>query len=124
MFLGGSYHDRDNPHSNQASHGESIVWKTSEYSQKKCRQQSSSRRGLQSSGDDEDDDDDDDDDDAKYFLRRNWYKMYRESKIVTRNPKQPTKPHTATTKIREIDDGDANNDGNKEDDNDINEPMY
>jgi hypothetical protein len=28
MFLGGSYHDRDNPHSNKASHGKPAVWMT------------------------------------------------------------------------------------------------
>jgi hypothetical protein len=83
MFLSGSYHDRDNPQQRKASHGKPIVWMTIVCSRKEGRQQSSSRKGLRSSGND-DADDEDDDDDAEYFLRRNWYKMYRESKLVTR----------------------------------------
>jgi hypothetical protein len=110
MFLGGSYHDRDNPHRNQASHGKSIVWKTSECSQKEGRQQRSDRRR---SGDD-DDDDDDDEEDAKDFLRRTWYKMYSKTKIVTRQ--RENRPL--------IDD--LGEEDNKDDDNDMNndEPMY
>jgi hypothetical protein len=46
MFLGGSYHDRDNPHSNKASHGKSVVWKILVCSQTEGRQRSGSRRGL------------------------------------------------------------------------------
>jgi hypothetical protein len=47
MFLGGSYHDRDNPHNNEAPHGKTMVWMTLVCSQNEGRQQSSSRsRGL------------------------------------------------------------------------------
>jgi hypothetical protein len=53
LFLGGSFHDRDNPYSNkQASHGKPIVWMTLACSQKEGRQQNSSRRELRATGDD------------------------------------------------------------------------
>jgi hypothetical protein len=45
MFLGGSYHDRDNPHKWGVSHGQLIVFITLVCSQKEGRQQSSSSRG-------------------------------------------------------------------------------
>jgi hypothetical protein len=53
MFLvGGSYHDRDNPHKWGVSHGQLIVFITIVCNQKEGRQQSSSRRGLRTSMDD------------------------------------------------------------------------
>jgi hypothetical protein len=49
MFLGGSYHDRDNPHMWGVSQGQFIVFITIGCNQKEGRQQSSSRRGLRTS---------------------------------------------------------------------------
>jgi hypothetical protein len=49
MFLGGSYHDRDNPHMWGVSHGQLIVFITLGCTQKDGRQQSSSRRGPRTS---------------------------------------------------------------------------
>jgi hypothetical protein len=53
MFLGGSYHDRDNPHMWGVSHGQLIVFMTIVCNQKEGRQQSSSRRGLRTSVEEE-----------------------------------------------------------------------
>jgi hypothetical protein len=52
MFLGGSYHDRYNPHMWGVSHGQLIVFITLVCSQKEGRQKSSSSRGLRTSMDD------------------------------------------------------------------------
>jgi hypothetical protein len=52
MFLGGDYHDRDNPHRWGVSHGKPLVLTTLVCIQKEGRQQSSSRRGLRTSMDD------------------------------------------------------------------------
>jgi hypothetical protein len=53
MFLGGDYHDRDNPQQSRASHGKAIVWMTLVCNQNEGRQpQSSSTRGLGTSMDD------------------------------------------------------------------------
>jgi hypothetical protein len=49
MYLGGDYHDRDNPHKWGVSQGQFIVFITLVCNQKEGRQQSSSRRGLQTS---------------------------------------------------------------------------
>jgi hypothetical protein len=49
MFLGGSYHDRDNPHMWGVSHGQLITFITLVCSQKEGRQQSSSRKGDRTS---------------------------------------------------------------------------
>jgi hypothetical protein len=49
MFIGGSYHDRDNPHMWGVSHGQLIVFITIVCNQKEGRQQSSSRKVDQTS---------------------------------------------------------------------------
>jgi hypothetical protein len=77
FLLGGSYHDRDNPANSVEPHnGKTTVLMALVCNRKEGKEQSSSTGGLRSSGDDNDDDDD------EYFLRRNWYRMYRESKII------------------------------------------
>jgi hypothetical protein len=86
MFLGGSYHDRDNPQRLRSSHGKPTVLMTLVCTRNEGRQQSSSRRrGLRTTGDDEDDDEDDNDDD--YFLGRNWYNMYRAPNSNAKRPR-------------------------------------
>jgi hypothetical protein len=53
MFLGGSYHDRDNPHKWGVSHGQLILFIRLVCIQKEGRQPSSRRRGLRTSALDE-----------------------------------------------------------------------
>jgi hypothetical protein len=81
MFLGGSYHDRDNPHMWGVSHGQLIVFITIVCNQKEGRQQSSSRRGLRTSVAE---------DDEMMMMMTNFYrgtgtKCTAEQNLVTRN---------------------------------------